>query len=143
MLMKILAVLVLLPLLLVGAAFSNYQRNAPLDEELRNRPYKSISDKDLAALLEAYKGEMQGFETRMNRFSKDRTKVMDGFAPADYDGKVRAFESFQRKNESWRDANRARLGHVVELEKLEHEKSIRDRGLHIEKNRILRRITTF
>lgn len=143
MLLKILAVIVMIPVVVACIAYSNYERNAPLDEELRNRPYKSVSDENLASLISAYESEMGGFQARMNSYGKDRTKVMDGLAPADYDSKVKAFESFQRKNEGWRDANRARLGHEVELEKLQAEQSIRDRGLHIEKNRILRRMTTF
>ena len=33
--------------------------------------------------------------------------------------------------------------HEIELEKLNKEKNVRSRGLHIERNRILRRLTTF
>ena len=128
---------------LCGAAIGNYQRNANLDQELRDRPYAGMSDEDLNALLSAYKGEAQGYQAKLNGLGKDRTKVMDGYAPADYNGKLKAFENFQRKNESWRDVNRQRLSHEVEIEKLEKEASIRARGLHIEKNRIMRRITTF
>ena len=139
---------VLIALLVVVATvgiggFVNYQRNAPLDAELQNRPYGTISDADLAALIAAYEGEKTGLENRLKGYSKDRTRVMNGLAPADLQGKLTAFDSFQRKNESWRETNRAKLGHEIELEKLQKEKNIRDRGLHIERNRIIRRITTF
>lgn len=128
---------------LCGAAIGNYQRNANLDQELRDRPYAGMSDEDLNALLNAYKGEAQGYQAKLSGLGKDRTKVMDGYAPADYNGKLKAFENFQRNNESWRDVNRQRLSHEVEIEKLDKEAGIRARGLHIEKNRIMRRITTF
>ena len=140
---KVLLGFLIVVVALCGAAYANYERNAPLDAELRDRPYAGLADKDLKALLDAYKAEKRGYQTQLAKSGGDRTTVMDGLAPADYHGKVKAFESFQRQNERWRDVNRQRLSHEVEVEKLEREASIRARGLHIEKNRILRRLTTF
>ena len=140
---KAFAGLLILVVAVAVGGYYNYHRNAHLDDELKNRPYAGLSDADLDALLQAYQGEMKGLEGRLAGYGKDRTRVMDGFAPADLHGKVQAFESFARKNNSWRDVNRQRLGHEVEVEKLEREKNIRAQGLHIEKNRILRRLLTF
>ena len=123
--------------------FVNYQRNAHLDQELEQRPYASLSDEDLDTLKQAYEGERQGLQNRLNAYPEDRTGVMDGFAPADLGGKLDAFDSFQRKNKSWRDTNRERLSHEIDLDKLNKEKSVRTRGLHIEHNRVWRRLTTF
>ena len=139
---KFFAVLIVLVAVVSIGGFANYHRNAPLDNELKNRPYATLSDSDLTALIEAYQGETQGLQNRLNAYAEDRTGVMEGYAPSDLHGKLGAFDSFQRKNESWRDTNRAKLSHEVELEKLEKERSIRQRGLHIERNRILRRLTT-
>ena len=140
---KFFASLVILIAVVTIGGFANYHRNAPLDNELKNRPYATISDADLQALIAAYEGEQQGLQNRLNSYAEDRTGVMEGFAPSDLHGKLGAFDSFQRKNESWRDTNRARLSHEIELEKLRTEKGVRDRGLHIERNRIWRRLTTF
>ena len=140
---KALVVFVILVMVAAIGAFSNYQRNAALDEELRERPYASLSDKDLNALLGAYQGQVEGLKNRLGNPKADRTGVMDGFAPADFDGKLRAFESFQRKEHRWRDTNRSKLENQIEVEKLQKERGIRDRGLHQERNRILRRVLTF
>ena len=129
--------------MLTVGGFANYQRNEPLDNELKDRPYATLSDADLDALLQAYEGERMGLENRLNAYAEDRTGVMDGFAPSDLGGKLDAFDSFQRKNNSWRETNRAKLSHEVELDRLNKEKGIRTRGLHIERNRIWRRLTTF
>lgn len=134
--------IVLLAIATIGG-FANYTRNAPLDAELANRPYATLSEADLDALLQAYTSEQQGLQNRLNNYAQDRTGVMDGFAPADLGGKVNAFDSFQRKNNKWRDTNREKLSHEIELEKLTKEKNIRARGLHVERNRVWRRVTTF
>ena len=86
---------------------------------------------------------MDGLQARLSRTGGDNTRIMDGYAPADFDGKLKAFEQFQRKNNSWRDTNRARLEHEVELEKIQKELAIRERGLDDEFTRIKRRVLTF
>jgi hypothetical protein len=140
---KSLAVLLIATVGVGLAGFANYHRNAPLDRELEVRPYGTISDDDLKALIEAYSMERDGAVARLGGKRNDRTRVMDGFAPGDLDGKLKAFDSFQRKNERWRDHNRQRIEFNIELEKLKTEQGIRDRGLHEERNRILRRVLTF
>ncbi len=126
-----------------AAGYANYERNAPLDEELKDRPYKALAEDDLNALSSAYQKELDGLSGRLKATAGDKTGIMDGYAPADFDGKVKAFESFQRKNNSWRDTNRLRLEHEGELEKIEKERRIRSEGLDDETTRILRRVLTF
>jgi hypothetical protein len=140
---KALVVFVILVMVVAIGAFSNYQRNAPLDEELRDRPYASLADKDLNALLGAYEGQVAGLQSQLGNPKADRTGVMDGFAPADFDGKLKAFDRFQRQESRWRNTNRSKLENQIEVEKLQKERGIRDRGLHEERNRILRRVLTF
>jgi len=140
---KFFLVLVLLVVGLGVAGFANYQRNEPLDHELQNRPYQAYKIEDLQKLENAYQGEMDGLQARLSRTGGDNTRMLDGYAPADFDGKLKAFERFQRKNNSWRDTNRARLEHEVELEKIQSELSIRERGLDDELTRIKRRVLTF
>lgn len=138
--------LLVLLLLVVGvgvAGFANYQRNEALDHELQNRPYQAYKLGDLEKLASAYQGEMDGLQARLARTGGDNTRIMDGYAPADFEGKLKAFEQFQRKNNSWRDTNRARLEHEVELEKIQKELAIRERGLDDEFTRIKRRVLTF
>ena len=139
--------LFLILLLLVAgvgiAGFANYQRNEALDHELQNRPLKAYAIEDLEKLANAYQGEMDGLQARLSRTGGDNTRIMDGYAPADFDGKLKAFEQFQRKNNTWRDTNRARLEHEIELEKIQKELAIRERGLDDEFTRIKRRVLTF
>lgn len=123
------------------AGWINYERNAHLDQELADRPYATLSDADLEALIEAYDQERARWAAR-SRSGDDRTRVMDGYAPSDLQGKLQAFDRFQRKNEAWREANRARLDQEVVIEALRREQDIRNRGLHRERNRILRRLLT-
>ena len=140
---KFFATLLFLVIAVGTAGFVNYQRNAPLDDELHDRPYGTLSDDDLGALLAAYDMEHRAAVSILHKHSGDRTRIMDGYAAADFGGKVKAFESFQRSNNQWRDTNAGRLELETELEKLETEQRIRERGLHIEQNRILRRLLTF
>ena len=139
---KFLAIILIATLGVGLAGFANYHRNEPLDRELVNRPYGTLSDDDLKALIGAYNLERDGAIARLGK-GNDRTRVMDGLAPGDLHGKLKAFNSFQRKNERWRDHNRERIGFNIELEKLKKEQGIRQRGLHEERNRILRRVLTF
>ena len=65
-----------------------------LDQELKNRPYQAYSLEDLEKLTSAYQGQMDGLQARLARTGCDNTRIMDGYAPADFDGKVKAFEQF-------------------------------------------------
>jgi hypothetical protein len=122
------------------AAGVNYMRNEPLDEELKDRPYAGITDAELEALLGAYKNEL-------GRSAVEAEPGTDAFNDparfADYEEKVQAFEKFQDSNESWKHARGQLFGKQTTLQVLQHEASIRARGLHRPLPRIWRRISTF
>jgi hypothetical protein len=120
----------------------NYLRNAPLDEELANRPYGGLSDADLDALLAAYEGQV-----KRTRETVEEEPSMHAFNDpgkfGDYDEKVEAFEKFQNSNETWKHERNRLYGEQDTLGALQHEKSIRARGLDEPTGRIWRRISTF
>jgi hypothetical protein len=123
-----------------GGAYFNYQRNAPMDTELAFRPYKGLSDADLDALIEAYRTNITSLTQQLGSGPDD-----SGFQrvrPGDFSGKLEAFERFQEENERWKAGHRQTVEGKVVVDALLQEKSIRDRGLHKESVRIMRRVTT-
>lgn len=137
---QILLALVILVLVVGGAGFANYQRNAPLDNELADRPYARYSDADIEALVTAHKAQRDAIRGALSKKSSDPTRVMNGFAAGDFDGKVHAFDKFQKRNQAFKQVNGMAIEHEVEIEVLQKEQSIRKRGLHHERTRILRRV---
>ena len=136
--MRVLIVLIVMGIPLAGGL--NYVRNEPLDNELKDRPYAGISDADLDSLLGAYDKEL----SRYNGVADDplATSYNSPESYKAYDEKVAAFERFQKSNESWKRVRREAAGHETTLKALQHERSIRDRGLDQEWQRIMRRVTT-
>jgi hypothetical protein len=139
---KFLLSLVIVVLMVGGAGFANYQRNAPLDAELADRPYARYADGDIEALLAAHKSERDRIRGALTGDAADPTRVMNGFAAGDFDGKIHAFDKFQRKNQAFKQINGMALEHEVEIEVLEKEQNIRKRGLHDPRQRVLRRVLT-
>jgi len=138
----ILALLVLCSAV-VGGGYYNYQRNAPMDADLqKERPYKTLATADVQKLLAAYGAEHTRAKNSVAN-APGGAGAIDRFAASDVGGKAQGFATFQRENERWKNAR----GQVFEQEKtladLRLEKSIRDRGLDIERTRIWRRISTF
>ena len=140
---KFFAALLVSLAMIAGAGFYNYQRNAALDLELSNRSYANLSDADLYALIEAYTGEGAKLKRTLSGATGDPTAAMNGFAPGDLDGRLAAFNDFQKRNERFKRVSRAELQHRVMIEALEHERTIRARGLDDEWTRIRRRVLTF
>jgi hypothetical protein len=135
----------LLVLLLLGipaVAGINYMRNAPLDQELATRPYAGITDTDLATLLGAYGDQVKRSRAHVSD-EPGANAYSDPARFGQYGDKVQAFEKFQRTNESWKHARGELFGEQTTLKDLQHEKSIRDRGLNKPWPRIWRRISTF
>jgi len=126
-----------------GAGFVNYHRNAPLDQELEDRPYARYGTADIEALLVAHESERDRIRGALSRKGSDPTQVMNGFAAGDFDGKLNAFDEFQVRNQAYKQVNGAAIEHEVEIEALEYEKQIRARGLDDPRQRVLRRILTF
>ena len=131
-------VLVLLPV----AGFVNYGRNAPLDEELQNRVHGNLSDADLLMLIEAYQLETKRLAASVTE-APDGEDELDGIAPEDFGGKLKALQNLQVYNRQWRRSRAGLFEQEAALEELRREQSIRDRGLDKPANRILRRVTSF
>ena len=126
-----------------GGGAINYYRNAPLDAELEDRQFERYADADLEALLAAHKMERDRIRKALSKKSNDPTSVMNGFAAADFHGRLNAFDKFQVRNSAYKRVNAVALEHEVEIEALEWEQGIRARGLDDPKQRVWRRITTF
>jgi hypothetical protein len=139
---KFFAVLMGLIVALAVGGYYNYQRNAPLDKELENRAYASLSDQDLEALISAHTAERDAVRSKLGGGKADPTRVMYGYAPSDLKGKVKAFDHFQKRNSRLKELNRVALQHQVVIEAIQLEQSIRERGLDEEWTRIMRRVTT-
>ncbi len=135
-------ILCLLLLLLPVAGYANYRRNAPLDKELQNRIHANLSDADLLALIEAYQLETKRLGASVTE-APDGGDELDGIAPEDFGGKVKAFQDFQVYNRQWRRSRAGLFEQEAALEELRREQSIRDRGLDKPANRILRRVSSF
>jgi hypothetical protein len=133
--------LVILALTVPLAGGVNYMRNAPLDEELKDRPYGGISDADLESLLSAYQDEVK--RTRSAVEDEPTTHSLnDPSRFGHYGEKVEAFEKFQHTNDDWKRARGQLFGQQTTLAALQHESSIRARGLHRPWPRIWRRVST-
>ncbi len=125
---------------LLGVGFINYQRNEALDKDLQFRPYAGYATPDLQALRKAYEqqaGQMRGALGEVDQSGIARTK------PSDYQGKIEAFERFQRQNEDWKEGHRELLGTQVIVDQIKKEQELRRAGLDNPWNRVLRRATTF
>jgi hypothetical protein len=135
-------ILCLLLVLLPVVGFVNYRRNAPLDEELQNRIHANLSDADLLTLIEAYRLETKRLAASVTEAPGGEDEL-DGIAPGDFDGKVKAFQNFQVYNRQWRRSRAELFEQEAALEELRREQSIRERGLDKPANRILRRVVSF
>ncbi len=138
--MRALVVAVVLLLGLGGAGFVNYQRNAPLDRDLEFRPYKGLSEADLGALRDAYEKSVSHMEGSLGTPDDG---VFRRVKPGDFQGKVQAFERFQKENERWKDGHRAALENRATIDAIKREQGIRKAGLDNPWRRILRRATSF
>ena len=130
----------ILALLLIGAAY-NYSRNAALDRDIESRPYERISEEDLLAIEEAYKGEISSLRARLKRMGAPDSFFAEPKHRADLAARVTAFEQSQRTNEAWKTIHRKILDRGSELKSVRAEQEIRRRGLDRFWNRVLRRVT--
>ena len=127
--------------LLIGG-FVNYRRNAPLDAELQNRTYSELKADDLDALLAAYEQEIRRLRVWVDEepmaAPADRAR-----SASDVGGRAETFSRFQREANRWRALRYEVLEREASIEALQHEKSIRARGLDLRWRQILQRVTTF
>jgi hypothetical protein len=133
--------LVLLLVVVPALGFLNYRRNAHLDAELENRVYATLSAEDLEALSAAYQSQVDDLATRVAD-NPQGADEMDSFAPADLQGKVKGFESFQGYNRHWRRMRAELFEQEAALKEIQREQSIRARGLDDPINRVKRRVLT-
>lgn len=134
--------IVLMAVLAGGAGF-NYVRNEPLDADLVGRTYATLSDEDLVALVSAYQDQARAIESNGAPSSQDPTRMLDGFAPSDFQGKLQAFDRFQRLNATQNETRRLLLEQNAAVDALEKEQALRRTGVHREWGRIKRRLLTF
>jgi hypothetical protein len=140
---RILLVLVVLCAALGGAGYWNYQRNEHLDQDLQNRPYRTLKDRDLALLEQAYRDELASFTKKLQKQSQ-RLGGGDGkYAASDLQGKIEGFGKAQASAGRVRDTQLEVAERQVGVEHIEREKRIRAAGLDQEWNRIKRRLLTF
>jgi hypothetical protein len=131
--------IVALGVLCAGGAW-NYQRNAYLDKDLEFRPFKTLTDAHLVQLLEAHK---QNVVTLHMTAGKAPSVNMAGIDESDLEGKIAAFDRFERQNSAWKERHGIALQEQARVEGLEREQQIRAAGMDQEWRRILRRVSTF
>ncbi len=140
---KYLLLLLVLAAATVGGLAYNYQRNAYLEADLHKpRPYATIPTAELPKLIAAYAADIK---RRKGGISAGPTgaEAIDRRDDSDVGGKADAFAGFQRQNENWKRQRGQVMEQEVELQKLQFEKSIRDRHLDDPKYVFKLRLLTF
>jgi hypothetical protein len=127
-----------------GAGYWNYQRNAGLDRDLENRPYRTLSTGDLQLLEQAYRDELTGYTQKLDVHRRAAASGHSGsYAPSDLQGKIEGFGRAQARAGQMREVNLEKLEREVGIEQIAHELTIREAGLDQPWNRIKRRLLTF
>ncbi|MCP4004989.1 MAG: hypothetical protein GY725_12410 [bacterium] len=137
MIVRVLVVLIMVVPMLGGL---NYVRNEPLDQDLKERRYATISDTDLEALQQAYEAQL-GYAKSQVEDVPEGTGLVERYGASDVGGKAEGFAKFQQRNTAWRQQRGRAMEEQATLKEIQREKSIRKRGLHTQFGRILRRVT--
>jgi hypothetical protein len=137
---KLTALCVLVSALSIGG-FINYQRNAPLDAPLANRPHAALPTEGLDALVTAYEAQLAELRDWVEE-EPDPSLRPRGLAPSDLGGKWKAFERYQQESQRWKSRRNVILEREVMLQNLKKEQAIRNQGLDQPLRRILRRVIT-
>jgi hypothetical protein len=130
--------LVLVLVVLVGAVGWNYHRNAQV-EEREFRPYRSYTEADLAALIEAYE-EVE--EATGDRYESAVGRRAEARGTGDLMGNLNEFERVQRVGRKTRDAREQYADARASLEELRRERT-RRAGERSKLQLFLRRAFTF
>ena len=139
--MKAFFTIVLLGVVAVGGVgYWNYERNAALDEDLQHRPFKTYSTEQVSQLLDAHRQNVTSLAAAAGQAPSMNVRGVD---ESDLEGKIDAFDRFQRKNSQWKTKHRRALTEMTQVDALELELSIREAGLDQEWVRITRRATHF
>lgn len=140
---KVLLLLVALAAVGVGGLAYNYNRNAYLEADLQKpRPYATVPTADLAKLIAAYQADIKRRKGGISA-APGGAEAIDRKDDSDVGGKADAFAGFQRQNESWKRQRGQVMEQEAELQKLQFEKSIRDRHLDDPKYVFKTRLLTF
>jgi len=139
--MKLVGPLLIALVVLVGGGYYNYQRNAPLDRELQNRPHAGLSTSDLELLFEAHKAELARLERKLG-VQSDGTREVGSYAPSDLKGKLQGFDRFQSRNRLWKEVYREKLDQELAIESIDKERALRHQGLDQRWVQIWRRVST-
>ena len=136
--------LLILVAALSGAAYWNYQRNAPLDRDLeQRRPFRTLSEKDLSALEQAYRDELAGHRQKLELYTQASSSSGGSYAPSDLQGRIDGFSKAQAGASRMRDLQLTVREREVELEQIARERQIRSTGMDQPWKRIKRRVLTF
>jgi hypothetical protein len=130
--------LVLVLVVLVGAVGWNYHRNAQVEEH-EFRPYRSYTEADLAALIEAYE-EVEA--ATGDRYESAVTRRSEARGTGDLMGNLNEFERVQRAGRKTRDARGQYADARASLEELRKERA-RRAGERSKLRLFLRRAFTF
>jgi hypothetical protein len=126
---KILVLLLVLVVAAAGGLYYNYNRNANLEADLNKpRPYAKFKTADIEKLIAAYQIEVKRAKGGVANAPGGEDAIAHADS-SDVGGRADAFASFQRENERWKAQRGRAMEEQVELEKLQFEKSIRDRHL--------------
>lgn len=129
--------LVLVLLLLLGAAGWNYQRNWRL-EQAEPRPYRAYDDQELALLVEAYQQESSELEARAEAMPAPSSQTRSG---ALLQERVDAFQRARRAGEAKRRLASQADRRTAVLEALRAEQARREKrpqGLALHWRRLTR-----
>jgi hypothetical protein len=105
----------------VGGAW-NYRRNLDAEAAENPRPYRTLSDVEIAQLIAAYEGEIGEWETREGGARSTPGVVRER---AHLEDRIREFERVQRSGARERAVGDDLLVRQIELEKLEEEQRLR------------------
>ncbi len=113
--------LVLLVALGVAGAY-NYQRNTAAEEQDAPRPYSGYSDAEIAALVEAYQGEVEALESRYDAAKSRDFEARNGGL---IDERIGEFERAQKWGASTRSMGADVAEREAVLRELRKEQSMR------------------
>ncbi len=132
--------ILLLLALLAGAGAWNYHRNLQIERATEgNRPYESYAAADLAALREAYAGELAGMRSRFDQARLGRVRPRGDVGSIS--GNVAQFQQTARASSAIRDAAAGVADREAQIAELDRELSLRENfgeGFKRHLNRLIR-----
>jgi len=132
--------LVAFVLIVVTAGGVNYWRNYQAElQEAGDRPYQGYADEEIAALIEAYRGESESLRGRHEQLAS--TRVQGVAAGAHISDHLEGFDRARQQGEAVRRSAGETAKTASILRELEREQGLRGGGEALDVH--LRRLTTF